>query len=67
MALFVPSSRDCVWMFLARLVASLVVVMATLGAFARTPLRADPADMLLLNGRIVTLDGVSSIKQALAI
>jgi predicted amidohydrolase YtcJ len=45
----------------------LVVVMVALGCFAPGPLRADPADMLLLNGRIVTLDDTSSIGEALAI
>lgn len=44
-----------------------MVVAATLGCFAQAPLRADPADMVLLNGRIVTLDDRSEIKQALAI
>jgi hypothetical protein len=44
-----------------------VAVMVALGCFAPMPLRANPADVLLLNGRIVTLDGASSINEALAI
>jgi hypothetical protein len=40
---------------------------AALGCFAPMPLRADPPDMLLLNGKIVTLDDTSSVKEALAI
>jgi predicted amidohydrolase YtcJ len=54
-------------MFLVRHLAGFVVGMALLGIFSQVPLHADPADMLLLNGRIVTLDDDSSIKQALAI
>jgi adenine deaminase len=42
-------------------------VMVALGCFAPAPLRANPADILLLNGRIVTLDDASSINEALAI
>jgi predicted amidohydrolase YtcJ len=53
-------------MFAARLIGRFGVVMVTLGCLAQ-PLRADPADMLLVNGRIVTLDDASSIKEALAI
>jgi predicted amidohydrolase YtcJ len=49
----------------------LVAVMIALGCLAPLPLplplRANPADMLLVNGRIVTLDGASSINEALAI
>jgi predicted amidohydrolase YtcJ len=52
-------------MFMARFIGRLVVVMVALGAFA--PMRANPAEMLLVNGRIVTLDDASSIKEALAI
>jgi predicted amidohydrolase YtcJ len=44
-----------------------VAVVVTLGCLAPAPLRANPADMLLLNGRIVTLDGSSSIAGALAV
>jgi predicted amidohydrolase YtcJ len=54
-------------MFMARFIGRLVVVMVALGAFAPMPLRANPAEMLLVNGRIVTLDDASSIKEALAI
>ena len=43
-----------------------VVVMA-LGLGAPAPLRANPADTLLVNGRIATLDGTSAISEALAI
>jgi predicted amidohydrolase YtcJ len=43
------------------------VVMVALGALASTPLRAAPPDMLLLNGRIVTLDDASETTEALAI
>ena len=39
--------------------------MVALGIGA--PVRANPADILLVNGRIVTLDGTSSISEALAI
>jgi hypothetical protein len=45
-----------------------IAVMVALSCFAPVPpLRANPADMLLFNGRIVTLDGASSINEALAI
>ena len=44
-----------------------VAVMVALGCLAPAPLRANPADMLLLNGRIVTLDGSSSVAEALAV
>jgi predicted amidohydrolase YtcJ len=54
-------------MFATMLIGRFVVVMAALGCLAPMPLRADPADMLLLNGRIVTLDDTSSVKEALAI
>jgi predicted amidohydrolase YtcJ len=54
-------------MFVTRFIGSFVVVMVALGCFARAPLRANPADMLLINGRIVTLDDTSSISEALAI
>ncbi len=43
------------------------VLMMALGMGAPVPLRAEPADILLVNGRIVTLDGTSSISEALAI
>ena len=45
----------------------MAVVLVALGCFAQAPLRADPADTVLLNGRIVTLDDASDIKPALAI
>jgi hypothetical protein len=54
-------------MFATTLIGRFVVFMAALGCFAPMPLRADPADMMLLNGRIVTLDDTSSITEALAI
>jgi Amidohydrolase family len=54
-------------MLVARLIGRFVVVMVALGCFAPLPLRANPADMLLLNGRIVTLDDTSSVNEALAI
>jgi predicted amidohydrolase YtcJ len=44
-----------------------VAVMVALGCFAPAPMRANPADILFLNGRIVTLDGASSISEALAV
>ena len=44
-----------------------VLVMVALGIGAPASLRANPADLLLVNGRIVTLDGTSSIAEALAI
>ena len=44
-----------------------VLVMVALGIGAPASLRANPADFLLVNGRIVTLDGTSSIAEALAI
>jgi predicted amidohydrolase YtcJ len=43
------------------------VFAAAWGCLAASPLRAEPADTLLLNGRIVTLDDRSSIHEALAI
>jgi predicted amidohydrolase YtcJ len=54
-------------MFVTRLIGRFVVVMVALGCFAPLPLQANPADMLLVNGRIVTLDDASSIREALAI
>jgi predicted amidohydrolase YtcJ len=55
-------------MFVARFIGRLgVAVMVALGCFAPAPLRANPVDMVLVNGRIVTLDGASSINEALAI
>jgi predicted amidohydrolase YtcJ len=44
-----------------------VLVVVALGLCAPASLWASPADILLVNGRIVTLDGTSSISQALAI
>lgn len=43
------------------------VVMMAIGMGAPVPLRAEPADILLVNGRIVTLNGTSSTSEALAI
>jgi predicted amidohydrolase YtcJ len=54
-------------MLVARFAGHLVAVMVALGCFAPVPLRADPADILLLNGRIVTLDDTSEIVEAIAI
>jgi predicted amidohydrolase YtcJ len=54
-------------MLAAKFIGRIAVVMVALGCFAPVPLWADPADMLLINGRIVTLDGPSSINEALAI
>ncbi len=42
-------------------------VVWVLAFAASTPASANPADLLLLNGKIVTLDAGSSVKQALAI
>ncbi len=44
-----------------------IAVMVGLGCFDPVPALANPADMVLLNGRIVTLDGASSVTEALAI
>ena len=46
---------------------SVVMLTAALGICAPRSLWANPADLLLVNGKIVTLDGVSSIDEALAI
>jgi hypothetical protein len=56
-------------MFVSRFIGRLsgVAVMVALGCLTPAPLWANPADMLLVNGRIVTLDGTSSINEALAI
>ena len=55
-------------MFVARLIGRFVARHGLhSGCLAPLPLRANPADMLLLNGRIVTLDDTSSVKEALAI
>lgn len=51
--------------FLTRLFGASAVVV--LGVGAPTSLYASPADILLVNGRIVTLDGTSSVSQALAV
>jgi len=44
-----------------------VFVIWMWGAGCTTPASANPADLLLLNGKIITLDAASSVKQALAI
>ena len=44
-----------------------VFVAVALGIAAPGPLRANPADILLVNGRIVSLDRTSSISAAVAI
>src|ERR1700722_17857471 len=54
-------------MLFIRFIGCFVAVMVTFGGLALAPLRANPADMLLLNGRIVTLDDASSVSEALAI
>jgi predicted amidohydrolase YtcJ len=54
-------------MFACTLIGRFVAGMVALACLAPMPLRADPADMLLLNGRIVTLDDTSSVNEALAI
>jgi predicted amidohydrolase YtcJ len=54
-------------MFLTRLASRFVVALVALGCLAQAPLRAEPADTLLLNGKIITLDDTSSIEQAIAI
>ncbi len=54
-------------MFVTKPIGRFAVAMVLLGCLAPTPVLADPADMLLLNGRIVTLDGALSITEALAI
>ena len=54
-------------MLIAGLIRRFVVVLLALGCLAPVSLWANPADMVLLNGRIVTLDDTSDIKQALAI
>jgi predicted amidohydrolase YtcJ len=54
-------------MLFIRFIGRFVAVMVALGCLALAPLRANPADMLLLNGRIITLDDASSISEALAI
>src|ERR1700723_47851 len=58
-------------MFLARvcggLSLSLSLSLALLALGLGAPARANPADTLLLNGKIVTLDGTSQVSEALAI
>jgi predicted amidohydrolase YtcJ len=54
-------------MFLTRFIERFVAVMVVLGCFAPMQLWANAADMVLVNGRIVTLDDTSSIREALAI
>jgi predicted amidohydrolase YtcJ len=50
-------------MFLARVCGALALLALGLGP----PAWANPADILLLNGKIVTLDGTSQVSEALAI
>src|SRR3984885_9456300 len=52
-------------MFLARVCGGLSLVLLALGLGASA--RANPADILLVNGKIVTLDGTSQVSEALAI
>jgi predicted amidohydrolase YtcJ len=54
-------------MFVTRFIGRFVAVMVAFGCLAPAPSRANPADILLVNGRIVTLDDALSIKEALAI
>jgi predicted amidohydrolase YtcJ len=54
-------------MFACTPIGRFVAGMLALACLAPVPLWADPADMLLLNGRIVTLDDASSVNEALAI
>jgi hypothetical protein len=54
-------------MFVTRLIGRFVAVTVALGYLAPVPLRANPADVLLLNRRIATLDDTSSVTEALAI
>ncbi len=51
--------------FSGRIRCALVVM--TLGLGTPAPLRANPADTVLVNGKIITLDGTSEIGEALAI
>src|ERR1700727_1653552 len=62
-----PQLPGCCRMSVARFIGRFVAVMVALGCFTPIPLQANPADMLLLNGRIITLDDTSSIAEALAI
>ena len=57
------------WMIFGKLLQRScgVFVMVALGIGTPAALQANPADILLVNGRIVTLDGTSSISEALAI
>jgi predicted amidohydrolase YtcJ len=52
--------------FKGRLIC-IVVALAWAIAFVIVPASADPADLLLINGKIVTLDAAASVKEALAI
>jgi predicted amidohydrolase YtcJ len=52
-------------MFLARVCGGLTLALLALGLAA--PASANPADTLLVNGKIVTLDGTSEVSEALAI
>jgi len=63
-ALFRGFYRMSIAGFMGRICST--VVMVALGALASTPLRAAPPDMVLLNGRIVTLDDASETTEALA-
>jgi predicted amidohydrolase YtcJ len=50
-----------------RLSSFLFSVIAAYALAAAAPASANPADILLLNGKIVTLDPASSLKEALAV
>jgi predicted amidohydrolase YtcJ len=54
-------------MFLARVCRALTLALAWLALGLGTPASANPADILLVNGKIVTLDGTSQVSEALAI
>jgi predicted amidohydrolase YtcJ len=64
-----PSRDSDFWMILTTFMRrfSGLLVMVTLGIGAPASLRAEPADLLLVNGRITTLDETSSIREALAV
>jgi predicted amidohydrolase YtcJ len=54
-------------MFLARVCGALTLTLALLAPGLAAPASANPADTLLVNGKIVTLDGTSQVSEALAI
>jgi predicted amidohydrolase YtcJ len=54
------SSQSLRWLFCAFTVSALAIA-------GNLPASANPADLLLVNGKIVTLDAASSVKEALAV